>query len=91
MSFFFMAGEKKCLSSASFFSGFCERRRQVRPKARRDLNVGILSSSGHCGSVRSPLVPTRVPPLVLSPSLKGASWAPLCCSYSVAWLTRAFQ
>ena len=47
VSFFLMIMEKKCLSSSSFLLGFCEMRRKVHPKARRDLNVGILSSSGH--------------------------------------------
>ena len=78
VSFFFMTREKKCLSSSSFFSGFLEVRRKVQPPGQAGFwGWWFRAVLGTCGSVRSPLVPTCVPPLVLPPLLEGASWTPL--------------
>ena len=83
MSFFFKVGEKKCLSSSSFFLGFCELRRQVQPQGQAGFErfdseqfQALVEER-----VRS-LVPTCVHSLVVPPSLKGAFWALRCCSYS---------
>ena len=53
VSFFFMAGEKKCLSSSCFFSGFYEVR-------RNSVVWGwwFWAVPGICGRVRFSLVPT---------------------------------
>ena len=40
MSFFFKVGEKKCLSSSSFFSGFYEVRRKVQPQVQVRFEAG---------------------------------------------------
>ena len=45
VSFFLMIREKKCLSSSSFLSGFCEVRRKVQPQGW--FERVIQSSSGH--------------------------------------------
>ena len=40
VSFFFMIREKKCLSSSSFLSGFCEVRRKVQPQGQAGFERG---------------------------------------------------
>ena len=80
-AFFFMAGEKKSLSSSCFFRGFYEVRRYSAI-----WGWWFLAVPGTCGRVRFPLVPTWMYPLVLHSSLKGANFTLFCCSYSVAWL-----
>ena len=40
VSFFFMIREKKCLSSSSFLSGFCEVRRKVQPQGQAGFECG---------------------------------------------------
>ena len=57
---------------------------QNSSKARQDLNMVILTSS-HALLFPHICIPG------LPPSLKRANWTLLCCSYSVSWVTRAFQ
>ena len=83
VSFFLMIREKKCLPIFIFpLRLLWSEEESPAPRPGRIWTWGFRAVPGTCGRVKSPLVPTRVHPLVLPPSLKGASWALLCCSYS---------
>ena len=83
MSFSFKAGEKKCPSSSSFFSGFCEVRRKVQPQGPAGFKAGdALEQSRPLWKSQNSSISHMCASLVLPSSLKGAYWALLGCSYS---------
>lgn len=83
MLLFFMAREKKSLPSSSS-QAFEKRGGTVQPRgqARSEAGDSLEPFLDARGRVRSSLVPTSVHLMVLAPTLKVASWAPLCCPYS---------